>query len=81
VEETKKAVESLGWKLEVYYFAFGNNDFYLIVDNPEKVNPIAGSLIASVSGAVKVKITVLITPEEVNQAVKKLWAGVHRPVK
>jgi uncharacterized protein with GYD domain len=46
VEETKKAVESLGWKLQVYYFAFGNNDFYLIVDNPEKVNPIAGSLIA-----------------------------------
>ncbi len=71
MEETKKAVESLGGKLEAYYFAFGDNDFYLIADNPENVNAIAGSLIANASGAVKVKTTVLITPEEVDQAVKK----------
>ena len=39
--------------------------------DPENVNAIAGSLVANASGAVKVKITVLITPEEVDQAVKK----------
>ena len=38
---------------------------------PDKVNAIACSLIANASGTVKVKITVLITPEEVDQAVKK----------
>ena len=71
MEVTKKAVESLGGKFEGYYFAFGDNDFYLIADIPDNVNAIACSLIANASGTVKVKITVLITPEEVDQAVKK----------
>jgi uncharacterized protein with GYD domain len=71
MEVTKKAVESLGGTMEAYYFAFGENDFYLIADNPDQVNAIAGSLVANASGAVKVNVTVLITPEEVDQAVKK----------
>ena len=74
MEETKKAVESLGGKFEAYYFAFGDNDFYLIADIPDSVSAIAGSLIVNVSGAVKAKITVLITPDEVDQAVKKTMA-------
>jgi uncharacterized protein with GYD domain len=71
MEVTKKAVESLGGTMEAYYFAFGENDFYLIADNPDQVNAITGSLVANASGAVKVNVTVLITPEEVDQAVKK----------
>ena len=47
MEATKQAVESLGGTLETYYFAFGDNDFYLIADNPGNVNAIAGSLIAN----------------------------------
>jgi uncharacterized protein with GYD domain len=71
MEVTKKAVESLGGTMEAYYFAFGDNDFYLITDTPDYVSAITGSLVANASGAVKVKVTVLITPEEVDQAVKK----------
>ena len=71
MEATKKAVESLGGKLEAYYYAFGENDYYLIVDQLESVNVIAGTLIANATGTVKLKTTVLITPEEVDQAVKK----------
>jgi uncharacterized protein with GYD domain len=67
----KQAVESLGGTLEAYYFAFGDNDFYFIADNPDNVNAIAGSILGNASGAVKVKITVLITAEEVDEAVKK----------
>ncbi len=70
VEATKQAIESLGGKLEAYYYAFGENDYYLIVDQPESVNVIAGTLIANATGTVKLKTTVLITPEEVDQAVK-----------
>jgi uncharacterized protein with GYD domain len=70
-EATKQAVESLGGKLEAYYFAFGDNDFYFIADAPDNVNAIAGSLLASASGAVRIKTTVLVTPEEVDQATKK----------
>jgi uncharacterized protein with GYD domain len=71
MEATKQAVESLGGKLEAYYFAYGDNDFYFIADQPDNVNVIGGILLANASGAVKLKTTVLITPEEVDQAVKK----------
>ena len=70
-EALKQAVESLGGTLETFYYAHGDNDFYFIVDNPDNVNVIAASLIANASGTVKVKTTVLITPEEVDEAVKK----------
>ena len=68
---TKQAIESLGAKLEAFYFAYGDNDAYIIVDSPDSVSVIAGILIANASGAVKHKTTVLITPEEIDKAVKK----------
>lgn len=71
MEVTRNAIESLGGKMEAYYFAFGSNDFYLIAEAPDNVNAITGSLVANASGTVKVSITVLISPEEVDQAVKK----------
>ena len=71
MEVTKKAIESLGGKMEAYYFAFGSNDFYIIAEAPDNVNAITGSLVANASGTVKLSITVLISPEEVDQAVKK----------
>ena len=71
MEVTKKAIESLGGKMEAYYFAFGSNDFYIIAEAPDNVNAITGSLVANASGTVKVNITVLVTPEEVDQAVKQ----------
>ena len=70
MEVTKKAIESLGGKMEAYYFAFGSNDFFIIADAPDNVNALSGSLIANSSGTVKINITALITPEEVDQAVK-----------
>ena len=71
MEVTRKAIESLGGKMEAYYFAFGSNDFYIIAEAPDNVNAITGSLVANASGTVKLSITVLISPEEVDQAVKK----------
>ena len=70
-EATEQLVKSLGGTLEAYYFAFGDNDFYLIVDAPDNVSASAASLVANASGAVKVKTVVLLTPEEVDQVVKK----------
>ena len=71
VEVTKKAIESLGGKMEAYYFALGGNDFFIILEAPNNVKAIAGSLIANASGTVKVNITALVSPEEVDQAVKQ----------
>ena len=71
VEATRQAVESLGGKLEAYYYAYGDNDFYFITDEPDKVSGIGGILLANASGTVKLKTTVLITPEEIDEAVTK----------
>ena len=70
-EAAEKLAESLGGKLEVYYFAFGKNDFYVIMDLPDNVSSCAGALMANASGGTRVKTVVLLTPEEVDQAVKK----------
>jgi len=70
-EAIKQAVESLGGKLEAFYFAFGDNDFYFIADNPDPIGAVTGSLLANATGTVKLKTTILITPEEVDQAIKK----------
>jgi uncharacterized protein with GYD domain len=76
-EATRKLVESLGGTLESYYFAFGDYDGFLIVDGLNNVDMTAAALIGSASGAVKTKTTVLLTSEEVDEAVKK--QGNYRP--
>ena len=71
VEITKKAIESLGGKMETYYFALGGKDFFIIIEAPNNANAITGSLIANASGTVEVSITALVSPEEVDLAVKQ----------
>ena len=71
MEVTRNAIESLGGKMEAYYFAFGSNDFFIIAEAPDNINAVTGSLVANASGTVRVSITPLISPEEVDQAVKK----------
>ena len=70
-DAAEQVIKSVGGTLEAYYFAFGDNDFYVIADMPDNVSTSAASLIVNASGAVKVKTIVLLTPEEVDQAVKK----------
>ena len=68
---TERAVKSLGGTLEAFYFAFGETDAYAIVDVPDNASMAAIALTAGASGAVTVKTTVLMSPEEVDEAVKK----------
>ena len=70
-EAADQSTKALAGQLEAFYYAFGNNDFIIIVDLPSNVDASALSLTANASGAVQSRITVLITPEEVDQAVKK----------
>ena len=66
-----KLVREMGGKLEAMYFAFGCDDFHIIMDMPSNVDMTAVALVAQASGSVKSRITVLLTPEEVDKAVKK----------
>ncbi len=67
----QQAIQSVEGKLEAFYYAFGEHDVYLILDAPDNVNAAALSLAVSASGAAAIKTTVLLTPEDIDQAVKK----------
>jgi len=73
----KALVESLGGKLEALYFAFGESDVVAILDMPDNAAAATASLIVAGSGALRTKMTVLLTPEEIDQAVKK--TGTYAP--
>ena len=70
-EAAEQAIKSAGGTLEAYYFAFGDNDFYVISEMPDNVSVTAASLVIGAGGAATVKTVVLLTPEEVDEAVKK----------
>jgi uncharacterized protein with GYD domain len=70
VKAVEQLVKGLGGKLEVFYFAHGSDDFFIVADVPDSASAIATSLIVNASGATKARMTVLITPEEIDRAVK-----------
>src|SRR5438477_7305989 len=70
-EAAEQSIKGLGGRLEAFYYAFGDDDFVLIVDLPNNVDASALSLTANASGTVKSRMTVLITPEEVDHATKR----------
>ena len=67
----EKVVKKLGGKVEAFYFTFGIRDGVVIVDLPDNVTAAGISLAISSTGAVAFKTTVLLTPQEVDEAVKK----------
>ncbi|PYR55107.1 MAG: GYD domain protein [Acidobacteria bacterium] len=70
-QAAEQAIKSAGGKLEAFYFAFGDNDAFVIVDAPDHASVAAMSLAINASGAVRTKTVVLLTPEEIDQATKK----------
>ena len=70
-EVVKKAVESLGGRLESFDFAFGKYDTYTIAELPDNESAAALSLAVSSTGAVTTRIVVLLTPEEIDTVVQR----------
>lgn len=70
----KKAVgelaQSVGGSIESFYFAFGGDDFFAVVDLPDNTRAAAVATAVAASGAVNLKTEVLLTPEEVDAAAK-----------
>jgi uncharacterized protein with GYD domain len=77
VAAAKALVESLGGKLETLYFAFGKTDVVAIADMPDNAAAAAASMTLASTGAITSNVTVLLTPAEVDQAVKK--TGSYTP--
>jgi uncharacterized protein with GYD domain len=70
-EAAEQALKSVGAKLEAFYFAFGEDDAYVIVDAPDHASVAAASIAINATGAVHTKTVVLMTPEDMDHATKK----------
>jgi uncharacterized protein with GYD domain len=73
VEASRAAIESVGGTLETFYFAFGSDDAIVIADVPDNAAAVALALTVAATGSITSRMTVLLTPEEID-------AGVARPV-
>ena len=78
-EAVRKTAESVGGTLEAFYFAFGTNDVYLIFDVPDAAAAAATSMATTSTGAVRGHTTVLITPEEMDEAASRAKSVEYRP--
>jgi uncharacterized protein with GYD domain len=68
----EKMVGDLGGQVEAFYYAFGEDDLYMIGQVPDHVTAAAMSLTVAASGvAVRLKTVVLLTPEEIDEATRK----------
>jgi uncharacterized protein with GYD domain len=78
---SRRAVEklfgSVGGKVESFYYAFGDTDLFVVGDVPDNVSAAALSLVVNAAGTATAKVTVLLTPEEIDAAAKKTLA--YRP--
>ena len=55
--------ESMGGRLEAFYFAYGKTDAFVLVELPDSASATAIALTVGASGAVRLRTTVLITPK------------------
>jgi uncharacterized protein with GYD domain len=67
----QEMVGKAGGKLHAFYFAIGEADVYAIAEFPDAASAVAVSLAVNGSGAVHLKTTVLLSPEEFDGAAKK----------
>ena len=76
-EAVDELFKSMGGKVEAFYFAFGDKDVYIIGELPDNAAATALALRVNAAGAAMCKTTVLITPQEVDRAVK--MSVTYRP--
>ena len=68
VDASRKAIDSLGGHLDAMYFAFGEQDAYILCDLPDNKAAAAASLMVGAAGGVDTKTVVLLTPEGIDRA-------------
>jgi uncharacterized protein with GYD domain len=73
----EKACASVGGSLDAFYYAFGKDDVVAIMDLPDNVTAAGIALLVGSSGKVAIRTTVLLTPEDVDAAVKV--GGDYKP--
>jgi len=77
VAAIEELITSLGGSVESNYWAFGRNDFFVVVEMPDAEAAVAASLTMSASGAASVTMTSLISAAELDEAVSR--TAEYRP--
>ena len=76
-EAADQAIKSVGGRLESLYYAFGDHDVVGVVEFPDQASAAALSTAINSSGTTMIKLTPLISVDEVDQASKKM--AQYRP--
>jgi uncharacterized protein with GYD domain len=66
-----RLAQGMGGRLETFDFAFGGHDVYTVCELPDNAAAAAVAMAVNASGAVALTTTVLLTPEEVDDAAKR----------
>ena len=64
------AINSVGGAVESLYFAFGEDDLYVVFDVPERTLATGLGMKIAAAGVISWSTTALLTPEEIDQASK-----------
>ena len=67
VEAVQQLCSSLGGRAESQYWAFGEEDYFLVAELPDNVAALALSAAVATSGAATVSTTVLLDAQELDQ--------------
>ncbi len=70
VASVTKLLASVGGSVESFYFGFGSDDFYVTVDAPSNAAVAAAMLAVAAAGGTNARTVVLLTPDELDSAVK-----------
>lgn len=77
-EMFRQVVEAFGGRLVEYYFAFGDYDGVAITEFPDNESCAACMMsVGATSAASKIKTTVLLSPNESQDAMRRAKAAVH----
>ncbi|MET9681048.1 MULTISPECIES: GYD domain-containing protein [Streptomyces] len=66
-----RMVEGLGGRVETMYWAFGDDDVYVTAELPGNTSAAAMGMVVSAAGGVRTSTVVLLSPEEVDEAVRQ----------
>jgi uncharacterized protein with GYD domain len=69
--------ESVGGSVEAFYFAFGGEDAFVIVDLPDDEAAASIGITVGASGKASVRTVTLLTPEQVDSAAER--SPAYRP--
>lgn len=73
-------IEKVGGKLHGFWYAFGKHDGHVLYESPDNVSMAAAVLAIAAGGAVhSVETTVLMSVEEMLEALKKARSIQYRP--